>query len=74
MLARLRLAFPARRCNKPPSSRDAVLVLLYLRDGAHYRYIYHQKLLSRNFSEQRKLRIHNGFSHLGHEIIIENFI
>ena len=31
-------------------------------------------LLSRNFSEQRKLRIHNGFRHLGHEIIVENFI
>ena len=31
-------------------------------------------LLSHNFSEQRKLRIHNGFSHLGHEIIVENFV
>ena len=34
----------------------------------------HSPLLSRNFSEQRKLRIHNGFSHLGHEIIVENFV
>ena len=33
-----------------------------------------ESLLSRNFSEQRKLRIHNGFSHLGHEIIVENFV
>ncbi len=31
-------------------------------------------LLSRNFSEQRKLRIHNGFRHLGNEIIVENFV
>ena len=31
-------------------------------------------LLSQNFSEQRKLRIRNGFSHLGHEIIVENFV
>ena len=31
-------------------------------------------LLSHNFSEQRKLRLYNGFRHLGHEIIVENFI
>ena len=31
-------------------------------------------LLSRNFSEQRKLMIHNGFRHLRYEIIIENFV
>ena len=31
-------------------------------------------LLSHNFSEQRKLRIHNGFSHFGYEIIIKNFV
>ena len=31
-------------------------------------------LLSHNFSEQRKVRIYNGFSHLGHEIIVENFV
>ena len=31
-------------------------------------------LLSHNFSEQRKLRIYNGFRHLGYEIIVENFI
>ncbi len=31
-------------------------------------------LLSHNFSEQRKLRIHYGFSHLWYEIIVENFV
>ena len=31
-------------------------------------------LLSNNFSEQRKLRIHNGFSHLWYEMIVENFV
>ena len=31
-------------------------------------------LLSRNFSEQRKLRLHNGFRHLWYEIIVENFV
>ena len=31
-------------------------------------------LLSHNFSEHRKLRIYNGFRHLGYEIIVENFI
>ena len=31
-------------------------------------------LLSHNFLEQRKLRTHNGFRHLGHEIIVENFV
>ena len=31
-------------------------------------------LLSHNFSEQRKLRIHNVFSHFGYEIIVENFV
>ena len=33
-----------------------------------------QALLSHNFSEQRKLRIYNGFRHLGYEIIVENFV
>ena len=31
-------------------------------------------LLSHNFSEQRKLTIHNGFRHLWDEIIIETFV
>jgi hypothetical protein len=31
-------------------------------------------LLSHNFLEQRKLRTHNGFRYLGHEIIVENFV
>lgn len=31
-------------------------------------------LLSHNFSEQRKLRIHNRFSHLRYEVIVENFV
>ena len=33
-----------------------------------------ESLLSHNFLEQRKLRTHNGFRHLGHEIIVENFV
>ena len=31
-------------------------------------------LLSHNFSEQCKLRIYNGFSHLGYEVIVKNFV
>ena len=34
----------------------------------------HGPLLSHNFLEQRKLRTHNGFRHLGHEIIVKNFV
>ena len=33
-----------------------------------------EALLSHNFSEQRKLRIHNRFSHLRYEVIVENFV
>ena len=33
-----------------------------------------ESLLSHNFSEQRKLRIHNRFSHLRYEVIVENFV
>ena len=47
-----------------------IIILFNLVEGRFGR----SALLSRNFSEQRKLRIHNGVRHLGYEIIVENFI
>ena len=44
------------------------------RDLAECNMICIYPLLSHNFLEQRKLRTHNGFRHLGHEIIVENFV
>ena len=50
------------------SERNTILSWLAGDDGTA------SSLLSHNFSEQRKLRIHNGFRHLWYEIIVENFV
>ena len=59
-----------RECTFVMSFVSLVYYALLIR-SAH---IPSKPLLSHNYSEQRKLRIYNGFRHLGYEIIVKNFV